>query len=55
MYPLGTESSSLDAIIPIKKKKIGCYNNLDNSRLALWESDEDGLYFDGNIKDGGIG
>ena len=32
-----------------KKKKIGCYNNVDNSRLALWESDEDGLYFDGNI------
>ena len=22
---------------------------------ALWESDEDGFYFDGNIKDGGIG
>ena len=35
--------------------KFGCYNCLDISRSALWESDENGLYFDGNIKDGGIG
>ena len=35
--------------------KFGRYNSLDNSRSALWESDEDGLYFDGNLKDGGIG
>ena len=35
--------------------KFGCYNSLDNSRSALWESDKDGLYFDGNLKDGGIG
>ena len=29
--------------------KIGCYNSLDNSRSALWESDEDGLYFDSKM------
>ena len=56
VYLLGTEYSSLDAIISTqKKKKFGSYNSLDNSRSALWESDENGLYFDGNIKDGGIG
>ena len=57
VYLLGTEYSSLDAVISTqkKKKKFGSYNSLDNSRSALWESDENGLYFDGNIKDGGIG